>query len=357
MIDIAFGYSNLEYNLENGKRGSRYDHLVQIIKRLTGAEDALIVNNNAAAVLLVLNTIAKDGEVIVSRGELVEVGGSFRISSIMELGSGKLVEVGSTNKTHIEDYKSGFSEETKAIMKVHTSNYRILGFTESVGIEELKQQEEFKNIPIIEDLGSGVFVDLSKYGLTYEPTVIDSLKKGADIVTFSGDKMLGGPQAGIIVGKKEYIEKMKKNQLTRALRVDKMKIAALEATLRMYLDEEEAIRNIPTLKMITCSLKELDEKAGILLNKIQELNIDADIQKEKNVSQVGGGSMPLEKLDTYTVTIKPNKFSVSYLEKRLRKSDAHIIGRINEDKYILDVRTIEENEFDLIVKELKIIFN
>ena len=343
--------------MENGKRGSRYDHLVQIIKRLTGAEDALIVNNNAAAVLLVLNTIAKDGEVIVSRGELVEVGGSFRISSIMELGSGKLVGVGSTNKTHIEDYKIGFSEETKAIMKVHTSNYRILGFTESVGIEELKQQEEFKNIPIIEDLGSGVFVDLSKYGLTYEPTVIDSLKKGVDIVTFSGDKMLGGPQAGIIVGKKEYIEKMKKNQLTRALRVDKMKIAALEATLRMYLDEKEAIRNIPTLKMITCSLKELDEKAGILLNKIQELNIDADIQKEKNVSQVGGGSMPLEKLDTYTVTIKPNKFSVSYLEKRLRKSDAHIIGRINEDKYILDVRTIEENEFDLIVKELKIIFN
>ena len=343
--------------MENGKRGSRYDHLVQIIKRLTGAEDALIVNNNAAAVLLVLNTIAKDGEVIVSRGELVEVGGSFRISSIMELGSGKLVEVGSTNKTHIEDYKSGFSEETKAIMKVHTSNYRILGFTESVGIEQLKQQEEFKNIPIIEDLGSGVFVDLSKYGLTYEPTVIDSLKKGADIVTFSGDKMLGGPQAGIIVGKKEYIEKMKKNQLTRALRVDKMKIAALEATLRMYLDEKEAIKNIPTLKMITCSLKELDEKAGILLNKIQELNIDADIKKEKNVSQVGGGSMPLEKLDTYTVTIKPNKFSVSYLEKRLRKSDAHIIGRINEDKYILDVRTIEENEFDLIVKELKIIFN
>ena len=242
-------------------------------------------------------------------------------------------------------------------MKVHTSNYRILGFTESVGIEELKQQEEFKNVPIIEDLGSGVFVDLSKYGLTYEPTVIDSLKKGADIVTFSGDKMLGGPQTGIIVGKKEYIEKMKKNQLTRALRVDKMTIAALEATLRMYLDEEEAIRNIPTLKMITCSLKELDEKADVLLNKIQALNIDADIQKEKNVSQVGGGSMPLEKLDTYTVTIKPNKFSVSYLEKRLRNSDSHIIGRINEDKYILDVRTIEENEFDLIVKELKIIFN
>ena len=210
LIQIGFGYSNLEYNLSKGKRGSRYDHLVDIIKRLTGAEDVLIVNNNAAAVLLVLNTIAKDGEVIVSRGELVEVGGSFRISRIMELGSGKLVEVGSTNKTHIEDYKEAISEETKAIMKVHTSNYRILGFTESVGIDELKEQGEFKDIPIIEDLGSGVFVDLSKYGLSYEPTVIDSIKNGADIVTFSGDKMLGGPQAGIIVGKKEYIEKMKK---------------------------------------------------------------------------------------------------------------------------------------------------
>ncbi len=357
LIDIAFGYSNLEYNLSQGKRGSRYDHLVDIIKRLTGAEDVLIVNNNAAAVLLVLNTMANDGEVIISRGELVEVGGSFRISSIMELGSGKLVEVGSTNKTHIEDYKNAVSEETKAIMKVHTSNYRILGFTESVGIDELKADEKFKDIPIIEDLGSGVFVDLSKYGLSYEPTVIDSIKKGVDIVTFSGDKMLGGPQAGIIVGKKEYIEKMKKNQLTRALRVDKMTIAALEATLRMYLNENDAIRNIPTLRMITCSLEELDRKSDILLNKIVSLNIDAEIKKERGVSQVGGGSMPLEKLDTYIITIKPNKFNVSYLEKRLRNSESHIIGRINEDKYILDVRTIEKDEFDFIIKELKSIFN
>ena len=337
IINIGFGYSNLEYDLSKGKRGSRYDHLVEIIKRLTGAEDVLIVNNNAAAVLLVLNTLANDGEVIVSRGELVEVG--------------------STNKTHIEDYKKALSEETKAIMKVHTSNYRILGFTESVGIDELKKVEEFKDIPLIEDLGSGVFVDLSKYGLSYEPTVIDSIKNGADIVTFSGDKMLGGPQAGIIVGKKEYIEKMKKNQLTRALRVDKMTIAALEATLRMYLDEKEAMENIPTLKMITCKLDELSEKADILLNKIIDLNIDAVVEKEKNVSQVGGGSMPLEKLDTYAVVIKPNKFSVSYLEKRLRNSESHIIGRVNEDKYILDVRTIDEEEFDFIIKELKIIFN
>lgn len=356
LVDMAFGYCNLEYDLSEGKRGSRYDHLVEIIKRLTGAEDVLIVNNNAAAVLLVLDTMAKNGEVIVSRGELVEVGGSFRISSIMELGSGRLVEVGSTNKTHIEDYKNAVTEETKAIMKVHTSNYRILGFTESVGIEELKAEEEFREIPIIEDLGSGVFIDLSKYGLSYEPTVIDSIKKGVDVVTFSGDKMLGGPQAGIIIGKKKYIKKMKKNQLTRALRIDKMTIAALEATLRMYLDEEEAIKNIPTLRMITCSLEELARKADILLNKIRSLDIDTDVQKEKNVSQVGGGSMPLEKLDTYTVTIKPNKLSVSYLERSLRNSKSHIIGRINEDKYILDVRTIEEEEFDSIIKELKEIF-
>ena len=301
--------------------------------------------------------MAKDGEVVVSRGELVEVGGSFRISSIMEIGSGRLVEVGSTNKTHIQDYKDAISENTKAIMKVHTSNYRILGFTESVEIDELKRQEEFKDIPIIEDLGSGVFIDLSKYGLSYEPTVIDSIKKGADVVTFSGDKMLGGPQAGIIVGKKKYIEKMKKNQLTRALRVDKMTIAALEATLRIYLDEEDAIKSIPTLRMITYSIEELEIKATILLSKIIDLNIDAEVEKEKGISQVGGGSMPLERLDTYVITIKPNKFSVSYLEKKLRNSESHIIGRINEDKYILDVRTIEKDEFDFIIKELKDIFN
>ena len=275
----------------------------------------------------------------------------------MEIGSGRLVEVGSTNKTHIQDYKDAISENTKAIMKVHTSNYRILGFTESVEIDELKRQEEFKDIPIIEDLGSGVFIDLSKYGLSYEPTVIDSIKKGADVVTFSGDKMLGGPQAGIIVGKKKYIEKMKKNQLTRALRVDKMTIAALEATLRIYLDEEDAIKSIPTLRMITYSIEELEIKATILLSKIIDLNIDAEVEKEKGISQVGGGSMPLERLDTYVITIKPNKFSVSYLEKKLRNSESHIIGRINEDKYILDVRTIEKDEFDFIIKELKDIFN
>lgn len=349
----ASRYSNLEYNLEDGERGSRYTHLTQIIKRLTKAEDVLVVNNNAAAVLLVLNTLAKEGEVIVSRGELVEVGGSFRIPSIMELSGANLVEVGSTNKTHLKDYENAISESTKALMKVHTSNYRILGFTQSVEIDELATLREKYKIPVIEDLGSGVFIDLSKYGLSYEPTVLDSLKKGADIVTFSGDKMLGGPQAGIIVGKKEYIEKMKKNQLTRALRVDKLTICALEATLRMYLDEEKAIKNIPTLRMLTYSEEEIIEKCNKLFNKIKDKKIDAIINIEDGFSQVGGGSMPLEVLKSKVISIKPNNINVSKLERILRKSKNHIIGRIYDDKYTLDIRTIFEDEFDIIVEELQ----
>ena len=252
---LSSRYSNLEYNLEQGERGSRYSHITDIIKRLTNAEDVLIVNNNAAAVLLVLNTLARDGEAIVSRGELVEVGGSFRIPSIMELSGAKLIEVGSTNKTHLFDYEENINENTKVLMKVHTSNYKIIGFTESVSIDKLSSLGDKYNIPVIEDLGSGVLIDLSKYGLSYEPTVLDSIEKGIDIVTFSGDKLLGGPQAGIIVGKKKYIDKMKKNQLTRALRVDKLTISALEATLRLYLDEEKAIKNIPTLKMLTYKIE------------------------------------------------------------------------------------------------------
>ena len=350
--EITSRYSNLEYNIDKGERGSRYVHLVDIIRKLTGAEDVLVVNNNAAALLLILNTLAKDGETIVSRGELVEVGGSFRIPSIMSLSGTKLVEVGSTNKTHIIDYEEVISEDTKVLMKVHTSNYKILGFTESVGLDSLSLLSKKYNIPLIEYLGSGVFIDLSKYGLSYEPTVLDSIKNGADIVTFSGDKMLGGPQAGIIVGKKEYISKMKKNQLTRALRVDKITICALEATLRMYLDENEAINNIPTLKMLTYTSEELKRKANKLFSLLNSLNLDAKINIEDSFSQVGGGSMPIEKLKTFVISIIPSKISVSSLEKKLRLSKSNIIGRISDNKYILDVRTIFEDEFEVIAKEL-----
>ncbi|WP_296647285.1 L-seryl-tRNA(Sec) selenium transferase [Romboutsia sp. 13368] len=353
ILSTAFRYSNLEYDIEKGERGSRYSHLTETIKKLTDAEDVLIVNNNAAAVLLVLSTLAKDKEAIVSRGELVEVGGSFRIPSIMELSGAKLVEVGATNKTHLNDYEDGITENTSVLMKVHTSNYKILGFTESVDISDLKKLGTKYNLPVVEDLGSGVFIDLSKYGLSYEPTVIDSLKKGADIVTFSGDKMLGGPQAGIIIGKKEYIEKMKKNQLTRALRVDKLTICALEATLRLYLDEQKAIKEIPTLKMLTYSLCDLEEKASSLYSKIIEKNIDAKVCIEDGLSQVGGGSMPLETIKSKVIAIMPNNINVSTLEKRLRLSSSHIIGRVYDNKYILDSRTIFEDEFDVIANELK----
>ena len=350
VLNTAFRYSNLEYDIDKGERGSRYSHLTETIKRITNAEDVLVVNNNAAAVLLVLSTLAKSKEAIVSRGELVEVGGSFRIPSIMELSGAKLVDVGATNKTHLNDYEEAINEETGVLMKVHTSNYKILGFTESVEIRELKKLGKKYNLPVIEDLGSGVFIDLSKYGLSYEPTVLDSLKNGADIVTFSGDKMLGGPQAGIIVGKKEYIDKMKKNQLTRAL-------SALEATLRMYLDEEKAIKEIPTLRMLTYKISELEEKSKCLYDKIIDKNIDANVFIEDGLSQVGGGSMPLETIKTKVVAITPKNMSVSSLEKKLRLSNSHIIARIYDNKYILDVRTIFEEEFEIIANELKKVLN
>lgn len=355
--NLSSRYSNLEYNLEKGERGSRYSHIINIIKRLTNAEDVLIVNNNAAAVLLVLNTLSKDGEAIVSRGELVEVGGSFRIPSIMELSGSKLVEVGSTNKTHLFDYEDYINENTKVLMKVHTSNYKIIGFTEGVSIEKLSKLGKKYNIPVVEDLGSGVLIDLSKYGLSYEPTVLDSIEKGIDIVTFSGDKLLGGPQAGIIVGKKKYIDKMKKNQLTRALRVDKLTISALEATLRMYLDEQKAINNIPTLKMLTYKIEELEQKAIKLFNKISSLNLDINIKIEDGLSQVGGGSMPTEVMKTKVISIVPNNISVSNLERKMRLSKSHIIGKIYDNKYILDIRTIFEDEFDIIVNEINNIVN
>lgn len=352
----ASRYSNLEYDLEKGERGSRYVHLTDMIKRLTGAEDVLVVNNNAAAVMLVLSTMAKGGEAIVSRGELVEVGGSFRIPSVMALSGADLVEIGATNKTHLKDYEEAITENTRALMKVHTSNYRIMGFTELISVAELVELGKKYDLPVIEDLGSGVFIDLSKYGLEYEPTVLDSIHRGADIVTFSGDKMLGGAQAGIIVGKKKYISAMKKNQLTRALRVDKLTICALEATLRMYLDEEEAVKNIPTLNMITMPMEELERKANLLYAEIEKLNLDADVHIEECLSQVGGGSMPLETMKSRGIAITPNNMNVSTLERKLRLSDSHIIARVYDNKYVLDVRTIFEDEFVDVANELKLAF-
>lgn len=353
--NISSNYSNLEYNLERGERGIRYSHVEDIIQRITGAEAALVVNNNAAAVLLALSAMASGKEVIVSRGELIEIGGSFRIPDVMEAGGSKLVEVGTTNKTHLRDYESAITEETGALLKVHTSNYKILGFTSGVGIDELVEAKEKYNIPIIEDLGSGILIDLSKYGLTYEPTVQESLEKGADIVTFSGDKLLGGPQAGIIVGKKEYIDEMKSHPLTRALRPDKFTLAALEITLRYYLDEKVAIEKIPTLKMILAKKEELEFKSNKLYEELKSLGDGyfKTIDIEDGYSEVGGGSLPLEKLPTKSISITFNEFKIGEVERELRMLEIPIIVRLFNDKMHIDVRTIKEEEIPIIVQGMK----
>ena len=348
---VAFNYSNLEFDIDNKKRGSRYVHLIDIIKKLTGAEDVLVVNNNAAAVLLTLNTLVKDQEIIVSRGELVEIGGAFRIPEIIKLSGGVPVEVGTTNKTHLKDYENAISEETGALLKVHTSNYKILGFTESVSNEEISYLARENELVSINDLGSGQFVDFSKFGLPYEPTVKEILDSGIDIVTFSGDKLLGGPQAGIIVGKKKYIEKMKKNQLTRALRVDKMTLASLEATLKLYLDEKDALEHIPTLHMISLSKERLFGKADVLKTKLSDLDFDIRIEEDK--AEVGGGSYPASYLESVAVKLTHRKLHATEIERRLLEVEIPIITRIKDNSIILDMRTLRTREFDIVKAALE----
>ena len=352
LAGIVSGYSNLEYNLEAGARGERYSHFEKLLCKLTGAEAAMAVNNNAAAVMLILSSMAKGGEVVVSRGELVEIGGKFRIPDVMEQSGASLVEVGTTNKTHYSDYEEAITEETKALLKVHTSNYRIVGFTETVTIDELIPIAQEHDIPIIEDLGSGVLIDLSKYGLTYEPTVQDSIRKGADVVCFSGDKLLGGPQAGIIIGKKKYIDMMKKNQLTRALRIDKFTAAALEMVLMEYLSEETAVQNIPVLRMIAMPLDEIEKEAGYFARILRRTGMDAKIQVVSCESQIGGGSLPLERMESRAVSIQPNGMSVAEMEEKMRHLEIPIIPRTVNDSICLDVRTIERKDYKMIASEL-----
>ncbi|RHR29906.1 L-seryl-tRNA(Sec) selenium transferase [Clostridium sp. AF19-22AC] len=355
---IASGYSNLEYDLEAGKRGERYSHFEELLCKITGAEAAMAVNNNAAAVMLILSSMAKGGEAVVSRGELVEVGGKFRIPDVMEQSGAVLREIGTTNKTHISDYEDAVTEETKVFMKVHTSNYRIVGFTDTVPISELVSLKEKYDIPVIEDLGSGVLIDLSKYGLTYEPTVQDSVRNGADVVCFSGDKLLGGPQAGIIVGKKKYIDLMKKNQLTRALRIDKFTASALEVVLREYLSEERAVKNIPALHMITKRVEEVEQDAKKFRRLLKRADLPAEIDIEECESQIGGGSLPLERIPSTAVTIRPLKITTPELEERLRHLPVPVIGRTANDRILLDMRTFDGqfmNYFAKILKELNVL--
>ena len=352
-FDIVTGYSNLEYNLEEGRRGERYSHFEKLLCKITGAEAAMAVNNNASSVLLILSSLAKGGEVIVSRGELIEIGGKFRIPDVMTQSGATLVEVGTTNKTHVSDYEENITEETKALLKVHTSNYKIVGFTESVGIDEMMPIAKEHGIPVIEDLGSGVLIDLSKYGLTYEPTVQESVAKGADVVCFSGDKLFGGPQAGIIVGKKKYIDMMKKNQLTRALIIDKFTAAALELVLQEYLSEEQAVQHIPVLRMITEPLDEVARRARSLARTIRSTDLPAKVDVVSCESQIGGGSLPMERIPSMAVAIHPKHESVAALEDQMRHLTVPMIPRTVNDTIMLDVRTVETEDFKLIAAELQ----
>jgi L-seryl-tRNA(Ser) seleniumtransferase len=356
VISISGDYNNLEYNIESGDRGSRYSHVEDLIKKITGAEAAVVVNNNAAAVMLILNTFCNNKEVIVSRGQLVEIGGSFRIPDIMKFSGAKLVEVGTTNRTHLYDYENNINENTGMLLKVHTSNFKIMGFTKEIPLEDLVSLGKAYDIPVVEDIGSGVLVDFSKYGFVYEPTVMDSIKKNVDIVTFSGDKMLGGPQAGIIAGKKIYIDKIKKNQLIRALRVDKMTLAALEGTLKCYLYEEYAIKNIPTLYSILTPKEIHKKRAQNLRNKLKNQNVNLEIKIEKDYSIVGGGAMPSEKIDTYVLKLKSDIYSAEEIEKRLRENSVPIITRIYNGEVYMDLRTIFDRDFNLIADSLKKLF-
>ena len=339
---IATGYSNLEYNLEAGRRGERYSHFEKLLCKITGAEAAMAVNNNAAAVMLILSSLAKGGEVVVSRGELVEIGGSFRIPDIMTQCGCTLREVGTTNKTHLFDYENAIGEETRALLRVHTSNYRIVGFSERPPLAELVELGRRHGLPVIEDLGSGSLADLAAFGIHDEPTVQQSVKAGVDLISFSGDKLLGGPQAGLILGKKRYIDQLKKHPLARAVRVDKMTIAALRETLYAYLDPARAREEIPALSMLGESLPMLHSRAALLCQRLADQGCAAQVVETE--SQVGGGSCPAQTLPSWAVAVEPGRLTVDGLEEALRRREKPVIGRISQGRYLLDVRTLRDED-------------
>ncbi len=349
LIEVSKTYSNLEYDLDRGERGSRYTHVEEILCRLSGAESALVVNNNAGAVLLVLNTLAEGREVIVSRGELVEIGGAFRIPDVMRRSGALLREVGTTNRTYLSDYQKAIGPQAALLLKVHTSNFRVMGFTSEISLQELVQLGKEHALPVMNDLGSGCLVDLTRYGLEKEPTVQEAIKTGVDVITVSGDKLLGGPQAGIILGKKGHLDSIKVNPLTRALRIDKLTLAALESTLLLYVDEKKAMEEIPTLRMLSLDSRVLKRRGRRLLKKLSGvMDKGMTITLREDVSQVGGGALPLQELPTIVVAIKPLDFSVNSLEESLRKGNPPIISRISKEELILDMRTVFDEEIPLL---------
>jgi L-seryl-tRNA(Ser) seleniumtransferase len=349
LLTLASRYSNLEFDLSKGARGSRYSIVEDILCEISGAESAMVVNNNAGAVFLCLETIAKAKKVIVSRGELVEIGGSFRIPDVMAKSGGILKEVGTTNRTHLRDYENAIEHDTALLLKVHTSNYSIVGFTADVSLESLVDLGAKYKIPVMEDLGSGTFIDFSTYGLLKEPTVQESVKAGADIITFSGDKLLGGPQAGIIVGKTNFIEKIKKNPINRALRIDKLTLAALESTLRHYRNIEKAMEAIPTLRLITLPFEQIESNADRLFKMLENIG-DSRLSVDliDIFSRPGGGSLPLLKIPSKGLGIKIQGISANAVEEQMRNNEYPIVGRIEDDLFIMDLRTILDDELPLI---------
>lgn len=341
-VTAVAGYPvNLEYDLAAGKRGRREEVIQRLLVELTGAEAATVVNNNAAAVLLGLNTFAQGREVIVSRGELIEIGGAFRIPEVMAKSGATLREVGSTNRTHPGDYENAIDDRTALLLKVHTSNYKVVGFTAEVTLNELVAIGKKHNVPVMEDLGSGALIDLSRYGLPKEPIVAERIRAGVDVVTFSGDKILGGPQAGLMVGRREWIERINKNHLQRALRCGKLTLAALEATLRLYRQSPDITRAIPTLRVFTRSLDEIREFGETVLPRLQAaLGEGFRLMLEESTSQIGSGALPTEELPTIVIAIENKNLGVTRIAESFRLANPPIIGRIKDDRFLLDLRTI-----------------
>ncbi len=336
---VAEGFSNLEYDIATGQRGSRYTHCVGLLQQLTGAEDALVVNNCAAALVLSLNAVAQKKEVLVSRGELVEIGGSFRIPDIMARSGARLVEVGTTNRTHDDDYRRAITPKTAAIVKVHRSNFAIEGFTADVSVERLVFIAAEHGLPVIHDLGSGLMVPLDEFGLSGEPTAASAIKSGATLVLMSGDKLLGGPQAGIILGQSSVISKLRKNPFTRAMRVDKLTLSALEATLRLYLDPKRALSDVPVLAMLTESVQQIESRANGVAEAVRRRGVTVDVVP--SVASVGGGAFPTAQIPSFALAIKEG---ADFFEQRLRHGDPAVIGRLAERQLLLDLRSVMPRE-------------
>lgn len=354
VADVTRGYSTLELEVETGKRGNRQNLVSDLLIRLTGAEDAAVVNNNAAATLITLNTLSAGKESIVSRGELVTIGGSFRIPDIMSKSGARMVEVGTTNQTWLKDYESAISENTGLLLKVHTSNYRVKGFVADVSLDELVQLGRRHNLPVVHDLGSGSFIDMAQFGFAEEPLVAQSLDAGADLVLFSGDKLLGGPQAGIILGKSEYVDQIKRNQLARALRCDKMTFAALDATLRLYFDENRLMKEHPVMQRLNVPLSTLQRKAKRLVSMLTDmLDGKGIVDVENGESEIGGGSLADEKISTRLVALQMSGINADDLSKRLRLSDPPVIARIRKNSILFDMRTVDSNELTEIAKAVE----